>query len=121
MLLTGVVPTPDDRVEAVRQAWQVNGVLEVINEVQVTNRAGITDYLRDVKITSQLRFQMLRDRDISDVNYTVETVNGIVYLMGIARSRPELDKVTTHARNIAGVQKVISHVRLSGGDRRGKS
>ena len=121
VLLTGVVPAPDDRVEAVRQAWQVNGVLEVINEVQVTNRAGITDYLRDVKITSQLRFKMLRDRDISDVNYTVETVNGIVYLMGIARSRPELDKVTTHARNIAGVQKVFSHVRLSGGDRRGKS
>ena len=121
VLLTGIVPTPDDRVEAVRQAWQVNGVLEVINEVQVTNRAGITDYLRDVKITSQLRFKMLRDRDISDVNYAVETVNGIVYLMGIARSRPELDKVTTHARNIAGVQKVFSHVRLSGGDRRGKS
>ena len=121
VLLTGVVPAPDDRVEAVRQAWQVNGVLEVINEVQVSDRAGITDYLRDVKITSQLRFKMLRDRDIFDVNYTVETVNGIVYLMGIARSRPELDKVTTHARNIAGVQKVISHVRLSGGDRRGKS
>ena len=121
VLLTGIVPTPDDRVEAVRQAWQAKGVLEVINEVQVSERAGITDYLRDVKITSQLRFKMLRDRDISDVNYTVETVNGIVYLMGIARSRPELDKVTTHARNIAGVQKVISHVRLSGGDRRGKS
>ena len=121
VLLTGVVPAPDDRVEAVRQAWQVNGVLEVINEVQVSDRAGITDYLRDVKITSQLRFKMLRDRDISDVNYTVETVNGIVYLMGIAGSRPELDKVTTHARNIAGVQKVFSHVRLSGGDRRGKS
>ena len=121
VLLTGVVPAPDDRVEAVRQAWQVNGVLEVINEVQVSDRAGIVNYLRDVKITSQLRFQMLRDRDISDVNYTVETVNGIVYLMGIARSRPELDKVTTQARNIAGVQKVISHVRLSGDDRRGKS
>ena len=121
VLLTGVVPAPDDRVEAVRQAWQVNGVLEVINEVQVSDRAGITDYLRDVKITSQLRFKMLRDRDISDVNYTVETVNGIVCLMGIARSRPELDKVTTHVRNIAGVQKVISHVRLSGNDRPSKS
>ena len=87
----------------------------------MSDRAGIVDYLRDVKITSQLRFQMLRDRDISDVDYTVETVNVIVYLMGIARSRPELDKVTTHARNIGGVQKVISHVRLSGDDHRGKS
>ena len=36
VLLTGAVPAPDDRVEAVRQAWQVNGVLEVINEVQVS-------------------------------------------------------------------------------------
>ena len=121
VLLTGMVPAPDDRVEAVRQAWQAKGVLEVINEVQVSDRAGIADYLRDAKITSQLRFQILHDRDIFDVNFTVETVNGIVYLMGIARSRPELDKVTTHARNIAGVQKVISHVRLSGGERRGKS
>ena len=121
VLLTGIVPAPDDRVEAVRQAWRVNGVLEVINEVQVSVRAGIADYLRDAKITSQLRFQMLRDRDIFDVNFTVETVNGIVYLIGIAGSRAELDKVTTHARNIAGVQKVISHVRLNGGERRGKS
>ena len=55
VLLTGVVSTPDDRVEAVRQAWQARGVLEVINEVQVSDRAGIADYLRDVKITSQLR------------------------------------------------------------------
>ena len=55
MLLTGVVPAPDDRVEAVRQAWQAKGGWEVINEVQVSDRAGIVDYLKDVKITSQLR------------------------------------------------------------------
>ena len=121
VLLTGVVPTVDDRVEAVRLTWQANGVLEVLNELQVTDRDGIIDYFKDVKITSQLRFQMLRDRDISDINFSVETVNGIVYLMGIARTQSELGKVTTHARNIAGVQKVISHVRLSDDKRRGKS
>lgn len=121
VLLTGVVPTAEDRVEAVRLTWQAEGVLEVINEIQISDRAGVIDYLKDVKITSQLRFQMLRDRDIADINYSVETVNGIVYLMGIARSRAELDKLTTHARNIAGVQKVVSHVRLSDDDRRSKT
>lgn len=121
VLLTGIVPTAEDRVEAVRLAWQAEGVLEILNELQVSDRASIINYFKDVKITSQLRFQMLRDRDISDINFSVETVNGVVYLMGIAKSQPELEKVTNHARNIAGVQKVISHVRLSDDRRRGKS
>jgi len=121
VLLTGVVPTADDRVDAVRLTWQAKGVLEVLNEIQVADRDGIIDYFKDVKITSQLRYQMLRDRDISDINFSVETVNGIVYLMGIARDQAELEKVTTHARNIAGVAKVLSHVRLRGDARRGKS
>ena len=121
VLLTGVVPTPEDRVEAVRLTWQADGVLEVLNEIQVADRGGVIDYLRDVRITAQLRFQMLRDRAVSDVNFSVETVNGIVYLMGIARTEAELEKVTTHARNVAGVRKVVSHVRLSDDPRRGKS
>lgn len=113
VLLTGVVQTADDRVEAVRLAWQVEGIFEVINEIQISDRSSIVDYLTDTKITSQLRFQMLRDRDIADINYSVETVNGIVYLMGISRNKAELEKLTTHASNIAGVQKVVSHVRVS--------
>ena len=121
VLLTGVVPTPEDRVEAVRLAWQASGVQEVLNEIQVSDRDGIIDYFKDAKITAQLRFQMLRDQDVSDINFSVETVNGIVYLMGIARTGSELEKITTYARNIAGVQKVISHVRLGDGRPREKS
>ena len=121
VLLTGVVTSAEDRVEAVRLTWQAKGVLEVLNEIQVSERSGAIDYFKDVKITTQLRYQMLRDRNISDINFSVETVNGIVYLMGIARDQSELEKVTTHARNISGVQKVISHVRLSDDKRRGRS
>ena len=121
VLLTGAVPTPEDRVEAIRLAWQADGVLEVLNEIQVADRGGVIEYLRDVRITAQLRYRMLRDRNIFDINFSVETVNGIVYLMGISRTEAELEKVTTYARNIAGVRKVVSHVRLSGDPRRGKS
>ena len=121
VLLTGIVPTAEDRIEAVRLTWQAKGVLEVLNEIQVSERAGAIDYFKDIKITTQLRYQMLRDSKISDINFSIETVNGIVYLMGIARDQSELEKVTTHARNIAGVQKVISHVRMRDDKRRGRS
>ena len=54
----------------------------------------------------------LADLEIADINYTFDTVNGVVYILGIAQDREELDRVTTHASNIAGVAKVVSHAVL---------
>ena len=118
VLLTGSVNIPDDRVTAVRAAWQVDGVRAVLNEIQIAERDGFITYLNDARITAQLRFQMLTDREIADVNFSVDTVIGTVYLMGIALDQAELDRVTDYARAISGVQNVISHVRLADDPRR---
>ena len=117
VLLTGSVTTPDNRVEAVRAAWQVDGVREVLNEIQIAERDAVS-YLNDARITAQLRFQMLTDAEVADVNYSVDTVNGTVYLMGIAVDQAELDRVSDYARAISGVENVIRHVRLSDDPRR---
>lgn len=117
VLLTGSVNTPDNRVEAVRAAWQVDGVREVLNEIQIAERDALS-YLNDARITAQLRFQMLTDAEVADVNYSVDTVNGTVYLMGIAVDQAELDRVSDYARAISGVENVIRHVRLSDDPRR---
>lgn len=112
VLLTGKVPTPQARVDAVRLAWQAKNVKEVINEIQVEQTGGISEYASDAWISNQLRARLLFDTDISSINYSVVTVGGTVYLMGIARSQAELDRVTTHARNIGNVRRVISYVRV---------
>ena len=118
VLLTGVVATPEDRLEVARIAWQIDGVREVFNELQVTDRGGISDYLADARIATQLRFKLMRDGDISSINYTIETINKIVYLIGIAQSQQELERVTGHARTISGVSQVVSYVILKDDDRR---
>lgn len=112
VLLTGVVLTPEDRIEAGRLAWTVNGVKEVLNEVAVSDKSSVADFAKDAWITTQLRTKLLGDRLVSDINYSIETVNGTIYLMGIAQSEAELERVTGHARTIRGVQRVVSHVRL---------
>ncbi|MFO1190010.1 MAG: BON domain-containing protein [Alphaproteobacteria bacterium] len=112
VLLTGKVPTPQARVDAVRLAWQAKGVKEVINEIQVDQPGGISEYASDAWISNQLRARLLFDGDVSSINYSVVTVAGTVYLLGIARSQAELDRVTTHARNVANVRRVISYVRV---------
>ncbi len=118
VLLTGSVPTAQDRVEAVRLTWTVSGVREVLNELQVTERGGLADTLADARITTTLRFQIMGDRSVSDINYSIDTVNGIVYLIGIAQTQAELDRVLGYARNISGVKQVVSHVVLRNDPRR---
>jgi osmotically-inducible protein OsmY len=111
VLLAGVVDKPEDRVDAVRLAWQVSGVKQVMNEIQVT-QGDFEAYTNDVWISTQLRNDLLWDKDISSINYTVETVHGVVYLTGVARSQAELDRVIAHARTIAKVHEVVSYVRV---------
>ncbi len=112
VLLKGSVPTPDDRIRALRLAWQAAGVREVINELQVADDTGILDYARDTWISAQLKGKLLVDGDVLSINYSVETVDGTVYLLGIAQDEAELARVTEHARSIEDVKRVVSHVVL---------
>ena len=110
-LLTGAVPTQEVRADAVRLAWSVKGVKDVLNEIQISS-SGIVDTARDAWITAQLTWKITFDENVHAINYVVETVNGTVYLIGIAKNRAELDRVLAYARELTYVKKVIRHVRL---------
>ncbi|HEY8963926.1 MAG TPA: BON domain-containing protein [Alphaproteobacteria bacterium] len=114
VLITGVVQKPEHRVEAVRLAWQAEGVKQVINEVKVANSEGITGWGRDKWITARLRADILFDKNIQGVNYSIDTVQSIVYLMGVAQNQAELDRVTFHARQVPYVKQVVSYVKMAG-------
>lgn len=114
VLITGSVPTPEMRVEAVRLAWQVEGVRQVLNEISVDDGRGVTGAVTDTWITSNLKTKLMLDKYVQSINYTIDTVNGNVYLMGIAQDQKELDRVIDYARNATQVKNVISYVRLRG-------
>lgn len=111
-LLTGAVEKVEHRIEAVRIAWQTDGVREVINEIQVRDDSGVLDSARDGLVTSELSTKITFDKEIKGVNYSIETVNGTIYLIGVAQSQAELDRVINHARQISYVRRIISHVRI---------
>lgn len=112
VLLTGNVDKTETQIEAVRLAWQVDGVREVINEIQVNDKSGIWNYARDVWISTQIRTRLVLEKGVRSINYSVITVNQVVYLTGIAQDRKELDKVTYIASTTNYVQRVVSYVRL---------
>ena len=118
VLLKGSVPTHEDRIRAGWVARQATRVEEVINEVQVTGEGGILDYAKDRWISMLLDTKLLLDLDILSVNYDVSTVNGTVYLLGIAQDEGELEQVKEHARRVDGVKHVVSHVIMKDDPRR---
>jgi osmotically-inducible protein OsmY len=114
VLVTGSVPNPDMRVDAIRLVWQADGVRQVINEIGVNNASGFGTYMTDVWITGNIKARITLDKYIQSINYTIDTVGGVVYLMGIAQDQKELDRVTNYARNTKYVKNVVSYVRLRG-------
>lgn len=119
VLLTGVVGTEFSRDEATRLAWAASDrIQEVINEVQVTTSGDLLDSANDTWITTQLRAKIATDKEIVDINYSIDTVNGTIYLIGLAQSDAEITKVTDYARTIKGVRRVVSHVWLKTDPRR---
>jgi len=116
--ITGAVKKPEDQIEAIRLAWQIDGVKQVLDEIQVEDQSGFVDYTRDVRIAQAMRNRLLVDREIRNINYTVDVVNATIYLMGIAQNSTELDRVLAHARDISGVRRVVNHVILRDDPRR---
>lgn len=112
VLLTGVVDDPKHRVEAVRLAWQAEGVKQVINEINIAESKGFTGYVKDTWITTQLRSKMTFNRNIQSINYSIDTVQGIVYIMGVAQNSDELDHVKNIARSIKNVSQVVTYVQI---------
>lgn len=112
VLITGLVQDPDDRVEAVRLAWQVKGVRQVINEIKISEGEGLKGYARDQWIATRLRTAITFDKEVQSINYSIDTVDGIVYLMGVAQDQMELDKVVETARTIPHVKQVVSYVKV---------
>ena len=112
VLLAGRVAKPAQRVEAVRLAWQVDGVREVINEIQVAEPEDVGDYMHDIWQAQRLHTVLLVDSKVRAVNYNVDCVGGTIYLMGVAQDQGELDRAVAHARRVDGVKRVENYVVL---------
>jgi osmotically-inducible protein OsmY len=117
VLLIGTVASADDRLKILRLVWEQAGVREVINELKIHDeegKSGLGQYSSDTWITTQVKSKMLMDKIIHSINYNIETMDGMVYALGVARDEVELERVRTVVESIAGINKFVSYVRVKG-------
>ena len=113
VVLAGTVPTEEDRVEAERIAWSAPYVDEIGNEITVG--VGGRDLLKDNLLGSSVRTRLIADKSVKARNINIEARNGIVYLLGVARSPEELERVTYIASTTRGAHEVVSYVKIHDG------
>jgi len=115
VLLTGAAPDPQFKAQAKEVASRVPGVRVVYDEIEVAPSESAWDSAKDSWISTRVRTELAFTPDVRSVNYTVETANKSVYLIGSARSQAELDIATNAARTTPDVKRVVSYVEIRPG------
>ena len=112
VLLTGTVENVDLKIEATRIAWGVKDVQTVINEIQISNSDNILNYADDLVISTKVKGKLILNENINSLNYNIETVNKLVYIIGIASNQDEKDLVIDIAKEVFGVEEVIDYISI---------
>ena len=106
VLLTGEVPTAQDKQLVEQLVSRVGNVGSVVNELEVRWNASLTERSSDALITGKVKASFVDARDLYANAFKVVTVRGTVYLMGRVTQR-EADRATEITRGVSGVQRVV--------------
>ena len=113
VLLTGKVDNPQTRVEATRISWEPRGVIEVVNEIQVSEKSSIKDIAKDLAASTTIKGKLVADKNIKSVNFNIDVVNGIAYLSGVARTQKEMNLVLAYTKETLYINQLVNYIQLS--------
>ena len=116
VLLNGAIPTIEDMERIVEIAWETPGVTKVYNHIRLSQPPSLAVTAQDALIASSIRTQLTMTGGITSVNYKITVDEGVLYMMGIAKDKKELQTVMDIIYKTEGIEKVISHVRKSYSD-----
>ena len=110
VLLTGLVDNQEIRIDAVRRVWEVEGVSEVINEIQIGNRSSLKEYAQDIWITAQVKGLAAKKLGLRSIAYNFETIQGKVFIAGITSKPDQLQELVGAIKTVKGVNEIVNYV-----------
>jgi hyperosmotically inducible protein len=77
------------------------------------DRSSPKEFVKDSVITSKIKAEMAKDKEVSAMRIKVDTdANGVVQLSGTAKSQAEADKAESIAKNVKGVTSVKNDIQI---------
>ena len=115
VLMTGTLPTEEDRQRVAAAVADLEGVKEILNEIEVGIPGGIADYATDLAISTALDLRIAEHNLIEEgIDVEKAVVNRVVYLIGISKSSDARQRLLDIVSETQGVQRVVNYVKVSG-------
>ena len=107
VLLAGNIENQEKRLELIKKVWWIDGVKEVVNELEIGPRISFSEKTEDFIFEAKIEKRLLFEPGIFSNNYSVDVVNGNVYVMGISSDIEEKTKVENFLNNMNDIKKLI--------------
>lgn len=114
VLLAGNVQRPEDKIEAERIAWSAPNIVKVGNEILLKEKQSVIRNTKDGILQQAVRTRLTADNHVKARNIRLEVHDGIVYLLGVARTPQELERAAHIASTTKGTREVVSYVKVFG-------
>ncbi len=106
LLLTGEVPSENEKRVVEQSVAGVENVRSVVNELAITPNSRFSERSNDAWLTTKIKATLVDAKDVQANAYKVVVDRSVVYLMGRVTER-EAQRGAELARAVAGVQKVV--------------
>ena len=106
VLLTGEVPSEQDKQLVEKIIVNVDNVREVVNELAVMGNSSFTQRSSDAIVTGKVKANLLDARDLFANAFKVSTERGTTYVMGRVTAR-EAKRGTEVISGTSGVQRLV--------------
>jgi len=107
VLLAGNIDNQEKRLELIKKVWWIDGVKEIYNEVEIGPQISFSEKTEDFIFETKIKNRLLLEPGIYSNNYSVDVVNGNVYIMGISSDIEEKTKIENFLNNMNDIKKLI--------------
>ena len=113
ILITGTLNNIEKRIELTKVIWEVNGVKEVNNEVQISETNNLKNIAKDLASLGEIKARLMASKQLNSLNFSIDVVNNIAYISGIASSEEEISLVTQIAQEARFIKEVQNFVKIN--------
>ncbi len=113
ILVTGKLKNIDTKVQLTKIIWEINGVKEVNNKVQISETNNLKNIAKDLASLGEIKARLMASKKLNSLNFSIDVVNNIAYISGVASSEEEISIVTQIAQEARFIKEVQNFVKVN--------
>ena len=113
ILVTGKLKNIDTKVQLTKVIWEINGVKEVNNKVQISETNNFKNIAKDLASLGEIKARLMASKKLNSLNFSIDVVNSVAYISGVASNEEEISILTQIAQEARFIREVQNFVKVN--------